>query len=60
MGLKGNITPNDVLVDPVMIVDEIRPKPETLDVTEDAVARDASVLRNQGALRKTDELNAES
>ena len=54
-----NIIPNYVLADPAVIVDEPLPKPETTAATEDAVARDARVLRKQAAVRRTDEWNAE-
>ena len=52
---KYNIILSDVLADPEVVVDEV----ETTTAIEDAVARDGRVFRDQTAVRKTDEWNAE-
>ena len=56
---KKTFIPNDVFADPAAIVDQPPPKPETSAATEDAVARDARVLRSQAVVRMTEEWNAE-
>ena len=40
-GLKDNINPHDLLVEPVEVIDEPPPKPETVVTGEDAGAADA-------------------
>ena len=59
VGLKDNINPHDLLVEPAEIIDDPPPKPEAVVTGEDAGEANARVLRDQAAIRRVIELNVE-
>ena len=59
MGLKDNINPHDLPVEPAEIIDDPPPKPEEVVTVEDAGEANARVLRYQPAIRRGNELNVE-
>ena len=58
-GLKDNINPQDLLVEPAEFIDEPPPRAEAVGATEDAGEANARVLRDQAAVRRINELNIE-
>ena len=58
-GLKDNINPHDLLVEPAEVLDEPPPRPETIADGEDAGAADARRQRDQAAVQRVNELNIE-
>ena len=58
-GLKDNINPQDLLVEPTEVIDEPPPRPESVAEGEDAGAADARSRRDQAAIRRIAELNVE-
>ena len=60
MGLKDNINPQGLLVEPTEIIDDPPPsKPEAVGPGEDAGEANARVLRDQAAVRRVTELYVE-
>ena len=59
MGLKDNINPQDLLVEPTEIIDDPPPKPEAVCHAEDAGEANARVLRDQAVVRRVTGLNVE-
>ena len=59
MGLKDNLNPQDVLTEPVEVIDEPPPKAETAGATETAAETDARLLRDQAAIRRVNDFNTE-
>ena len=59
VGLKDNINPQDLLVEPAEVIDDPPPKPEVVSPEEDAGYANARVLRDQAAVRRITELNVE-
>ena len=59
VGLKDNLNPQDVLAEPVEVIDETPPKAETVGATETAAETEARVLRDQAAVRRVNEFNIE-
>ena len=58
-GLKDNIKPHDLLVEPTEVIDEPPPRPESVAEGEDAGAANARRQRDQAAIRRITELNVE-
>ena len=56
VGLKDNINPQDLLVEPAEVIDRAR---EAVGATEDAGEANARILRDQAAVRRINELNIE-
>ena len=59
MGLKDNINPQNLLVEPEEVIDEPPPRAEAVGTTEDAGEANARVLPDQAAVRRINELNIE-
>ena len=59
-GLKDNINPHDLLIEPAEVLDEPPPRPETIADGEDAGAAEARRQRDQAAIRRINELNIET
>ena len=59
VGLKDNINPQDLLVEPAEVIDERPPRAEAVGATEDAREANARILRGQAAVRRINELNIE-
>ena len=59
MGLKDNINPHDLPVEPAEIIHDPPPKPEEVVTGENAGEANARVLRDQAAIRRVNELNVE-
>ena len=59
VGLKDNLNPQDVLTEPVEVIDEPPPKAETAGATETAAETDARLLRDQAAIRRVNDFNTE-
>ena len=58
-GLKDNINPHDLLIEPAHVLDEPPPRPETVADGEDAGADEARRQRDQAAVRRINELYVE-
>ena len=58
-GLKDNINPHDLLIEPAEVLDEPPPRPETIADGEDAGAVKARRQRDQAAIRRINDLNIE-
>ena len=59
VGLKDNINPQDLLVEPAEVIDDPPPKREAVGPAEDAGEANARVLRDQAAVRRISELKVE-
>ena len=59
VGLKDNINPQDLSVEPAEVIDDPPPKPEAVGNAEDAGEANARALRDQAAVRRITELNVE-
>ena len=59
VGLKDNINPQDLLVEPAEVIDEPPPRAESVGATEDAGEANARILRDQAPVRRINELNIE-
>ena len=60
VGLKDNINPQDLLVEPAEVIDEPPPRAEAVGATEDGWGgANARILRDQAAVRRINELNIE-
>ena len=59
MGLKDNLNPQDVLAEPVEVIDEPPPSAETVGAMETAAETDARLLRDQAAIRRVNDFNTE-
>ena len=57
VGLKDNINPHDLLVEPAEVIDEPPPRAEAVGATEDAGEANAQILRDQAVVRRINELN---
>ena len=58
-GLKDNINPRDLVIEPTEVLDEPPPRPESIAEGEDAGAANARRQRDQAAIRRITELNIE-
>ena len=58
-GLKDNINPHDLLVEPTEVIDEPPSRPELIAEGEDAGAANARRQKEQAAIRRITELNVE-
>ena len=59
VGLKDKINPQDILAEPVEIIDEPLSKPQTITTWEDAAEANDRNLRDKAAVRRVTELNLE-
>ena len=59
VGLKDNINPQDLLVEPAEVIDKPPPRAEAVGPTEDAGEANVRILRDQAAVRRINELNIE-
>ena len=58
-GLKDNINPHDILVEPAEVLDEPPPRHETVADGEDAGTAEARRQRDQAVIRRINEVNVE-